>query len=75
MEEKNGSPNTLTYNKLISECDSLCDVDDEAYCIQEMTIVVDEKEVNGTCRSFAKKGNVEGFNRCQEFCKKYGKIE
>lgn len=55
----------------IAECDSLCNNDADAYCEEVRMIMVDGEEVKGTCRAFSKKGAVEGFNRCQGFCKEF----
>ncbi len=70
-EEKESISN---YEDIIKECDSLCNSDADSYCKKERTVIVEDKEMVGTCRSFSKKGNIEGFNRCQGFCKSYGKI-
>ena len=56
---------------MIETCDSLCRVDSDAYCEEQRIIEVDGEEVIGTCRGFSRKGAVEGFNRCEEFCQDY----
>jgi hypothetical protein len=52
-------------------CDSLCRIDADKYCKKKRSILVNNIEVIGTCRAFARQGNVEGFNKCQGFCKTY----
>lgn len=54
---------------VIDTCDDLCGSDFDSYCEDERIIMINDVEVSGTCRAFAKKGNVDGFNRCQKFCK------
>lgn len=63
----------FNLNDVIDTCNSLCRSDAQAYCSEERTIVVDGEELSGTCRAFAKKGAVEGFNRCQGFCQSFPK--
>lgn len=66
-------PNTPTIAETIALCDSLCEVDEDIYCTEERDIIIDENTVTGTCRAFSKTGNVDGFNRCEEFCHDYPK--
>ncbi|MBW2998474.1 hypothetical protein KY321_02950 [Candidatus Woesearchaeota archaeon] len=68
-EELNSISNTVKI------CNELCKTDKEAYCLEERKFVLNEKEIKGTCRSFAKKGTLyQDFNRCPTFCKEYGNI-
>jgi hypothetical protein len=62
----------LTKEETIAACDSFCQVDKDAYC-QEQRSFEDDALITGTCRAFAKKGHVEGFNRCESFCNTYPK--
>ena len=61
-------PDIPSIAETISICDSHCRSDADSYCEEERVIEVNGNEVTGTCRAFAKKGNVDGFNRCQGFC-------
>ncbi len=63
------------YEKVIETCDSLCNVDSEAYCLKKRTISVKGAALTGTCRSFSRKNSIPGFNKCEGFCKKYGEVE
>ncbi|MEA3430916.1 MAG: hypothetical protein U9R08_06580 [Nanoarchaeota archaeon] len=60
-----------TVTETIEICDSLCERDEDAYCDEKRTIILNGVEVVGTCRAFSKTGHVEGFNRCERFCKFY----
>ena len=62
-----------SYSGTAEECNSLCNVDKEAYCAQIRTISVNGNDVAGTCRAFSRKGNVPGFDKCEGFCTEYGK--
>ena len=59
--------------ELIAVCDSLCENDADAYCSEMRTLYENGEETKGTCRGFARKGAVEGFNKCEGFCKEYDK--
>lgn len=68
-----GCAQPSAHQEIIKECDSLCRVDADAYCEQNRTIQANGVSVTGTCRSFSRKGNVPGFNKCEGFCKEYDK--
>jgi hypothetical protein len=70
----NQESNLENYDSTINTCDSLCNNNKEAYCLEERTILVNGEELTGTCRSFSRKGRVEGFNRCEGFCEEFGEI-
>jgi len=63
--------NDFDINAVIIECDSLCNVNADAYCLESRVIEVNGIEINGTCRAFSKTGHVEGFNRCNGYCSDY----
>lgn len=73
-EEEAAKIEVVSTSDVISTCNSLCNNDKEAYCLTQRKIEVNGEEKIGTCRSFAKKGNVDGFSRCQGFCNEYGHI-
>jgi hypothetical protein len=57
---------------LASECYSLCQIDETAYCVEERTLVFDSGlYTTGNCRVFGK--YVSDFEKCEGFCKHYGK--
>lgn len=64
---------SFNMSAVISECNSLCNVNADAYCEEIRTIEVNGVEINGTCRAFSRKGNVPGFDRCERFCREYDK--
>ena len=64
-----------TKEETIALCDSLCEVDEQEYCSTQRSFELDDNTVTGSCRAFAKKGNVEGFSRCQKFCTSNPKSE
>lgn len=71
-EGMNGSVGSdFNMSDVILTCDSLCNVDSDAYCSELRLIIVNSVEVYGTCRAFSRQGNVVGFNRCEGFCKNY----
>ncbi|MBD3312551.1 hypothetical protein GF352_03820 [archaeon] len=67
------SNDSFDMSVVISECESLCNVDADAYCEEIRTIEVNDVEINGTCRAFSRKGNVPGFDKCERFCREYDK--
>ena len=71
FQEPDPEPQVPTIQETISLCNSLCRSNADAYCEEERTIEVSGTEVSGTCRAFAKKGNVPGFSRCTGFCKSF----
>jgi hypothetical protein len=69
-EEKTQKPSAFT--DVVETCNSLCEVDDVAYCEEKRTITINGVGVTGTCRAFAKNG-VGDVERCEGFCKYYPK--
>ncbi|MBR9682693.1 MAG: hypothetical protein GOV02_03375 [Candidatus Aenigmarchaeota archaeon] len=61
------------FSDIITECDSLCDVDADAYCVQERTFTINDIEITGTCRGLSKQ--IQNFNKCREFCKEFERSE
>ena len=68
-EDPPEEPEIPTIEETITLCDAACNSDSSTYCVEERSIEIDGNEVSGTCRAFARKGLVDGFNRCQGFCK------
>jgi hypothetical protein len=68
-------PTTEAFDmtKATTTCNSLCEVDADAYCEEERNIRVNDIEIIGTCRAFSQKHDVSGFNRCEGFCSSYSK--
>jgi len=73
VAEPEAQEEKIDLSVVIEECDSLCNNDEEAYCNQERTISIKGIEVSGTCRAFSKTNHVDGFNKCQGYCKFYDK--
>lgn len=72
--DETGEPSTqLTLSEIADTCNSLCRQDASDYCETERTIAIDGVDVVGTCRAFSRKDNVEGFDKCEGFCKSFDK--
>jgi hypothetical protein len=54
-------------------CKLLCRKDADSYCEKKRIIEINNVYVTGTCRSFARKNNVKGFEKCEDFCSTYDK--
>jgi hypothetical protein len=63
----------MTLPEIIDECNSFCGVDAYLYCEEQRTIEVSGIEITGSCRAFARQENVDGFSKCESFCKIYGR--
>ena len=68
-------PESIVFDlsSVIAICNPLCRVDANAYCEMERTIEVGGVDVVGTCRAFSRKDNVDGFDKCEGFCKSFDK--
>lgn len=66
-------PETEPIGDVIALCDSLCETDADSYCDERRDIEINEKAVTGTCRAFARNGNVDGFDKCEGFCVNFDK--
>ena len=69
VEETVEEPVAESAQDYAALCKSLCNKDKQAYCVEERTIIVGGTSVRGTCRAFARKGNVEGYSKCPGYCK------
>jgi hypothetical protein len=58
--------------ELVSTCSSLCEVDKDAYCVEERTLIFeDNSNTIGSCRAFSKYN--EAFTKCEGYCVEFGK--
>jgi len=63
---------TSGLSDVVGICNSLCEVDGDAYCEEKRTITINGLDVAGTCRAFAK-NSIGDIERCEGFCKYYPK--
>lgn len=60
---------------VIELCNSLCEVDEQAYCSEIREATLDGENITGTCDSFSTEGPVPGFQICDKYCNNLGQIE